>query len=425
MRLRYKKNIQDYSLSSIQYYFFVIIGIMLITVISKALFAEELIPDNLVIKDGYVPGTGLSIGSVMIVDGEAIIIHENELRGFLAKKGYLLYAGDRLITKSHARISIRLQDKSRISIGSETKITLSRISFDPDIGHRKSFIQMGTGKARFRVKKLSDYKQSSFKIKTPTALIGVRGSDFIIQTTLKRTKVTTLSDTLLTLISLTALDAPPALLHEFEWATVEHGELPSDIEQAAIEAIEKLKIELPVVPEPDEIFIPPPDREESVKKHFHLKTFSKESAIHQIDTKIPSFETFDEHTTETFDEHNTEDKYINDSPPVKRKKTMDFLSLSTEPEFSVKQNSFPEKENFPSIDNDFEKYQHIRVAKDEIISPEEIFVFDLSDEKNIPLDTVESLNEEFDEDIEDQEKIYEEEQMDNIHLPWFPNKPEH
>ena len=450
------KNNHSCSFSITKFKLFLFIYLLCLATIYCSVMAEEFIPDKLVIKDIYVPGTGHSIGSVVIVDGEAIIVHEDELRGFLAKKGLLLYAGDTLITRSQGRISILLKDKSRISIGSETKLLLSRVLFDPDNKQRTSFIKMGIGKARFRVKKLSDFKRSSFKIKTHTALIGVRGSDFIIQSTLKRTEVTTLTDTLLSLISLTAPEVAPTLLNELEWASVEHGNLPSEVEQAAIDVIESLKTELPIISEPDDIFIPHSFHKSPVRKRFHQKMNT-----HQIDKNTPLFDesdknenlldhheekktpSFDEHNINknedndfledheekklpTFDEHNIKTNNNNefvDHNHIKGKKNHDFLTYTAEPDLNFK-DKYPKQELFLDMDRTFEKDTQIRLPTKKIIAPDEVFVLDFLDKQNIQDNNVEILNEKIDEDIEEQEQIYEEEQMDNIHLPWFPKKPE-
>ncbi|MBF0449298.1 MAG: FecR domain-containing protein [Candidatus Magnetomorum sp.] len=429
-----KKTIPYNKFSAVGYLVFLFIAVLLSLMITLSAIGEDLFPDNLVIKDTYVPGTGLPIGQVVMVDGEAIIVHENEGRGFLAKKEMMLYIGDTLVTRPHGRISIRLDDNSRISMGATTKMILSRVIFDPDNQNRASFIQLGSGKARFRVKKLSHYKNSSFKVKTPTALIGVRGSDFIIQTTLERTEVTTLSDTLLTLISLTALDIPPVLLKDFTWAMVEHGDLPSAVEEITIEAIEALKAEFPI--EPVDFFIPQPDNAVTAKNHHeHQSLFSKESARHRLETKTPSFDSTDasektfqtksstsdktvpDHRQDDTNQKNPDEVFTKDDSHEKTDKKQ-FFVLSTESNFTVKQDRFFD-ESFHIKDKSFEKDQQIWVSSDKLINPEDILYSDLTDT------FVDDMSNTIDDDIDDQEEIYEEEQIENINLPWFPRKPEY
>jgi len=397
---------------------FLLAHIMILSALSQDIF-----PDILVIRDSYVPGTGHPIGNVDIVDGDVFIVHNNEFRGFLAKKEMMLYAGDTLISKLHGRISIRLKDNSRISMGSETKIILSRLAFDKDQKQRQSFIQMPIGKARFRVKKLSNFRQSSFKVKTATALIGVRGSDFIIQTTLKRTEVSTLSDTILTMISLAAPDAPPTLMSEYTWGMVEHGQLPSEIEKLSIEVIEELKNAFPI--DPVDFVMPQPDDQLSMKHHHdHQQLFSKRSSHPKMEKNIPSFDS-STHANKTYEKSfkTNDHKSSHFSDDEKDSKdSSDSVLLTTESSFTIKKDHnfndrFSKKEGASEIDE-----RYIRVSSDELIDPEDISSVDIFDKEIVYFE--DDLSETIDEDSDDQEQIYEEEQIEKIHLPWFPKKPQ-
>jgi hypothetical protein len=80
---------------------------------------------------------------------------------------------------------------------------------------------MSTGKARFWVKKLTDFQRSVFKVKTPTAVCGVRGSDFVAIVTADRTELTALEKTFLEVLSLASPEGEPLTITDFERAIVE------------------------------------------------------------------------------------------------------------------------------------------------------------------------------------------------------------
>jgi len=202
---------------------------------------DDLIPQGLIIEDHYMPGMGTPIGQVMIVQGEVIIIHESILKGYRATNQMKLYKGDTLIARSKGRLSIQLNDNSILSLGSESKLTLNKVMIDPVSKTRSSFMNLPSGRVRFGVKRMKNYKSSDFKVKTPTALVGVRGSDFVIYSTAQKTEVTTFEDTRLELISLAAPDAKPTFLENFERVVVEQGQLPSEIEKVSHEEIKTMK----------------------------------------------------------------------------------------------------------------------------------------------------------------------------------------
>ncbi len=107
---------------------------------------------------------------------------------------------------------------------------------------------MATGKARFWVKKLADFSQSEFRIKTQTAIVGVRGSDFIVNASEDITEVTTLDKTVLEIVSLIALEKK-TLLKDFERTTVKRGFIPSDVISVTPEETEQMIKEMPITPE--------------------------------------------------------------------------------------------------------------------------------------------------------------------------------
>lgn len=203
-----------------------------------------LLPEGLVIEDIFKPGFGKPVGIIRGIGKDAIIIHAGILRGYRAKADLPLFKGDTLITQTDARIKFELNDGSIITMGQESKLTLSRSVFDPAKKARSSFILMDSGNARFEVTKPADFGLSEFSVKTQTALVSVKGSDFILKADEKITQVTALDDTLLEVVSLSAPDAEPLRVRASERTFVEHGKLPSPVEKISRDVIEKMKEEL-------------------------------------------------------------------------------------------------------------------------------------------------------------------------------------
>lgn len=232
------------------------------------------LPEGLIIEEAFKPGVGHPLGEVLLVQGRVVIMHADMSRGYWAKKDTPLFKGDIIVTQDRGRVRLRLRDESILTLASRTRLELSESVFNKQKKSRFSFLKMSLGKGLFLVKRLADFRRSDFKVKTPTAVVGVRGSDFIIESEPDRTVVTTLEDTQLEVVSLAAPEAPPTELDDFEKTTIEEGELPTEPEDATPEEIEEELKDLTVTPEPGE----PETREEVKEKEEEKKEPAKEPA---------------------------------------------------------------------------------------------------------------------------------------------------
>ena len=209
----------------------------------------SMLPDGLVIEDVFQPGYGLSVGKVHLVQGKVVIMHKDQMRGYWAKKDLPLFKGDIIVTKEKGRIRIKLNDKSVITLSSHTKLVITKSIYEPAQKTRSTFINMALGKARFLAKKLADFKRSQFKVKTPTAVMGVRGSEWVQEVTEESTRVITFEDTILEIVSLAAPEVEPTILEDFEQTMVFVGELPTEVVKVSSEEIEQIKKDFTITPE--------------------------------------------------------------------------------------------------------------------------------------------------------------------------------
>jgi len=222
---------------------FPFIALIVIIIAGNAFGAVPELPDGLVMEDKYRPGLGVPVGKIKVVQGNVIIIHTDLTSGYWAKKGLSIYKGDTIITQKKSRANIRMNDKSVISLSSNTKIVINKSVYNPKKKSRSSFLGLSLGKARFLVTKLFQFKRSEFRVKTPTAVCGVRGSDFIIIADAEMTDVIALEDTKLAVVSLAAPDAPPKILNDFERTGVPLGKLPFEPVFVLPDELEELKID--------------------------------------------------------------------------------------------------------------------------------------------------------------------------------------
>jgi len=226
----------------------IFINILILTVFLSvyAYGQSSLLPEGLDIKEKYMPGVGPQVGRVLLVQGKAVIIHEEEEEGFWIMKGISLYKGDKIVTMPDGRVRLGMNDGSEITIASNSDFSIERSSFDRAKRRFSSFLKLSVGKARFFVKEIVDRRHPEYKVKTATAVIGVRGSDFISGVTGFVTHVTALEDTELEVFSLQYPDQP-VIVTDFNQTMVVEGELPTDPTIISPEDIETMKRDFVII----------------------------------------------------------------------------------------------------------------------------------------------------------------------------------
>ena len=207
----------------------------------NAFGATPKLPDGLVMSEAFKPGYGASIGKFRTVQGKVVVMHADMKEGYWAKKGQPLYKGDIIVTQKKSRTNFVMNDKSIISLSSNTRLVLTKSIYDEKKKRRSSFLGLTLGKARFVVSKLLSFKRREFKVKTVTAVCGVRGSDFIIVASENYTEVTALDKTKLAIVSLADPGAPPVIVSDYQRTGVELGQLPYEAQIVPPEEIQELK----------------------------------------------------------------------------------------------------------------------------------------------------------------------------------------
>ncbi len=226
--------------------FAALFGLVLILSAASVTAADPVMIDGIKVHATYKPGFGAAVGRVMLVQGTVIVTHTGIPDGYRVTKELPLYKGDTLITRPRSRVRFKLNDGSIMTCASRTQLKINQSIYNKSKKTRSSFLSMNIGKARFWVTKMAKMRQANFRVRTPTAVCGVRGSDWVMDVTPTTTQVTTLEDTQLEVLSLATPDADPTLLNDLERTVVEEGEPPSDVESVAPDEVDQLKNEMPV-----------------------------------------------------------------------------------------------------------------------------------------------------------------------------------
>ncbi len=79
---------------------------------------------------------------------------------------------------ANGRMLIEFKDKAELALTEHTKILIDEVIFDPDPSKSKMTMKFVQGTARFASGKLAIMNKKNIDIQTPTATIGIRGTDF-------------------------------------------------------------------------------------------------------------------------------------------------------------------------------------------------------------------------------------------------------
>ena len=115
------------------------------------------------------------IGGVSEVSGSAQI-----KRGTSANRADLAFSiqsNDQAVT-SNGRMAITFLDDSQVKLTEHSQLTIDEYIYDPDPSKSKMALTFGLGTARFISGKLGKMNKRNVSLKTPTADIAIRGTDF-------------------------------------------------------------------------------------------------------------------------------------------------------------------------------------------------------------------------------------------------------
>lgn len=148
---------------------------------SKDYSVPDILPPGVQVQAEYAPGPGEPVGALDMVQNSVWIIHADAPgKAYPAMKERAVYQGDTIITGEQAACVVALNDQSSLSLGAITRLVIDRSVYDPAKNRRDSFFSMLWGKVRCVVRKIASTGEEDFKVNTPMATLGVRGSDFVV-----------------------------------------------------------------------------------------------------------------------------------------------------------------------------------------------------------------------------------------------------
>ncbi|MBU3948191.1 MAG: FecR family protein [Proteobacteria bacterium] len=159
--------------------------------------SESLLPDELKsikVEDYFIKSNELPAGTIQKASGHVVVVHKDTNKAYYAINGDTVYQQDVFYTLKDSRCRIRFNTEDVIIMGENGKIIVEEVTEDNVSKSKKSVMSMLRGKAMFYVVRLFKYKSILASVKTPTAVMGVRGTKFGVEVRKAGEKIADLSD---------------------------------------------------------------------------------------------------------------------------------------------------------------------------------------------------------------------------------------
>ena len=130
------------------------------------------------------------IGEILLAVGVSKIEREKQIIEPV-KRGDKLLAGDGIRTEAGAHVHIRFVDGALVSVRPFSHLVISAYQFDPlDLANSTVRFDLAEGTARSITGRAGEAARGRFRLNTPVAAIGVRGTDFVVGTDREVSSVT-------------------------------------------------------------------------------------------------------------------------------------------------------------------------------------------------------------------------------------------
>ncbi len=121
-----------------------------------------------------VQAQAVDIGGISELNGSAQIVRDEPLDASLK---FAIQSNDEAIT-TNGRMAIKFLDDSIVRLTEHSQLLIDEYIYDPDPSKSKMALTFGLGTVRFVTGKLNKIDKNNIKLRTPTANIAIRGTDF-------------------------------------------------------------------------------------------------------------------------------------------------------------------------------------------------------------------------------------------------------
>lgn len=131
---------------------------------------------------------GSKAGIFLQVGGKVLVTRAGAKPIPAAPKGEI-FLKDVIETKKNSAVELKFDDGTKMVLRENTKIAVTQFLFQPQQRKRETTIQVFFGKVKAVIAKTFDKKTSRTQLQTPTATVGIRGTEVALEVTKSVTKV--------------------------------------------------------------------------------------------------------------------------------------------------------------------------------------------------------------------------------------------
>ena len=117
------------------------------------------------------------VGSISELNGVGEVLRQNTDDSLAAELQLGIASMDNVRT-GNGRLAIQFLDDSVVRLTERSSVVINEYIFDPDPSQSRLALNMASGTARFLTGALGRINQENISIRTPTATIAIRGTDF-------------------------------------------------------------------------------------------------------------------------------------------------------------------------------------------------------------------------------------------------------
>jgi hypothetical protein len=121
------------------------------------------------------------IGQIKTLKGDVHILRGGDR--IPAQLGAILHQADTVVTGPEGSVGITFIDNSRFSAGPETRLELSRFRFNPTTHDGEFLTDLERGTLTVISGQIAKRSNEAMKIKTPTTILGFRGTRVAVRVT--------------------------------------------------------------------------------------------------------------------------------------------------------------------------------------------------------------------------------------------------
>jgi hypothetical protein len=133
--------------------------------------------------------TNTKVGEIVFALGQAYVQHEGGEQQAV-RRGMTILGKSRIITKARAQVGLRMIDGANTQIRENSEFLIDIYDYNAEQPEKsKVKMELIEGEARSRTGKAGEAAKHNYRLNTPVAAIGIRGTDFTVQTSATWTKV--------------------------------------------------------------------------------------------------------------------------------------------------------------------------------------------------------------------------------------------